>query len=73
MVRERWHQMVSPARKSEQKPEKESPLTGSLQICNFLNHMAFNADLDSIQVAQPRYKAAVGAGYDPMRRRLAVM
>ena len=42
--------MVSPARKSEQTPEKESPLTGSLQICNFLNHMAFNADLDSIRV-----------------------
>ncbi|PWI64944.1 hypothetical protein PCL_08395 [Purpureocillium lilacinum] len=42
-------------------------------ICNFLNHMAFNVDLDSIQVAQTRYKAPMGAGYDPMRRKLAIV
>ncbi|KAK4068517.1 hypothetical protein Purlil1_13775 [Purpureocillium lilacinum] len=42
-------------------------------ICNFLNHMAFNVDLDSIQVAQKRHKAPMGAGYDPMRRKLAIV
>ena len=46
-----------------------------LQIGNFLNHMAFNVDLDSVTPLQnPRTtnKPSRGADYDPMRRKLAI-
>ncbi|POR34299.1 Putative esterase [Tolypocladium paradoxum] len=44
-------------------------------IGNFLNHMAFNVDLDSVAPLQdPRTtdKPSRGASYDPMRRKLAI-
>ncbi|KAL3957554.1 hypothetical protein ACCO45_008132 [Purpureocillium lilacinum] len=45
-------------------------------IGNFLNHMAFNVDLDSVkplQDARTTDKASRGADYDPMRRKLAIV
>ncbi|KAM4056243.1 alpha/beta hydrolase fold domain-containing protein [Hirsutella rhossiliensis] len=44
-------------------------------VCNFLNHMAFNVDLDSVKPLedpQSMVKPLRNLKYDPMRRKLAV-
>lgn len=43
-------------------------------MCNFLNHMAFNVDLDSVKPLedpQTVEKPSRNLKYDPMRRKLA--
>ncbi|KAL6910802.1 Alpha/Beta hydrolase protein [Trichoderma evansii] len=44
-------------------------------VCNFLNHLAFKADLDNLTPMDypPRNKAFAGADYSPMRRKLNIV
>jgi hypothetical protein len=43
------------------------------QVCNFLNYMAFETDLDSLKALPNQEKMSVfkGGNFDPMRRRMA--
>lgn len=45
------------------------------QVCNFLNHLAFHADLDDLTPKgyPPRNKAFAGSDYEPMRRKMNIV
>lgn len=44
-------------------------------MCNFLNHMAYKVDLDSLVPTDypPREKAFAASEYDPMRRKMYIV
>lgn len=45
------------------------------QVCNFLNHLAFKADLDDLTPKgyPARNKAFAGSDYEPMRRKMNIV
>lgn len=56
-------------------PEVVLPLTRS-QVCNFLNHMAFEMDLEDLQPLEDEGSEAwplKGANFNPTRRKMLVV
>lgn len=47
----------------------------NVQVCNFLNHLAFKADLDDLTPMEypPKNKAFAGSDYNPMRRKMNIV
>lgn len=69
----RWH--PKPVSPNIDKPQGIVQFLTSWQVCNFLNHLAFRVDLDSLTPSSESVvpeRPSHGAAYKPMQRKLEI-
>lgn len=78
LVRVRRHSVVhSPCKPKPwtMSPKNSVRMANTVQVANFLNHLAFNVDLSSVEPSEEARTSGNDARqtlYDPMRRKLAM-